>query len=310
MAIGISEIGSYVPEKFLSNDDLSKMVDTNDEWIRTRTGIQKRHIADESETTADMGYKAALNLVEQHKESLEGVDLVICSTATAEYRFPSVAAFVAERLDLGEIPAFDIGPACSGFIYLLNVAQAYVKSGMAKKVLCLTAEKMSSIVDWTDRNTCVLFGDGCSAFLVQDSPSAHEIIKSNIGGTAKLALALYTEWDGKLNMDGSTIFKQGVRVMTRELQKICEATQTDVSDLNWIVPHQANRRIIQSIGERLTFPSENIYINIERYANTSSSTIPLALSDMKSENLLKKGDLLGLIALGGGLTWGSAIIRW
>lgn len=310
MPIGITDMGIYVPKNKVTNDDLSKTLDTNDEWISTRTGIKIRYIADKDENTIDLAFSAVQALIKSSGKNLDGVDLIICSTVTNEYRFPAISALIQKKLEIPDIPTFDCNVGCAGYLYVMSIAESYVKSGAAKKVLCIVAEKLSSILDWTDRNTCVLFGDAAGAFLIEDSPDAHEIIKCTIGGDGAFSEMLSCKMGGLVSMDGAGVFKNAIRFMEREVRKVCELAQVKVSDIDLLVPHQANLRIISAVGEKLEIPLEKTMINVEKYANTSCVTISLALEDALKENRLKKGDLVGLVAMGAGFAWGAALVRW
>ncbi|MGL4394259.1 MAG: beta-ketoacyl-ACP synthase III [Brevinema sp.] len=313
MKIGITAVGTYVPEKILTNNDLSKIVDTNDEWISSRTGIKERRIVAEGESNADIAFKAAQDLFSKITINPEEIGAVICATSTSDGRFPSTAAVVQGMLGLSHVPAFDISTACGGFIYALITAESYIKSGIAKKVLCLCPERMSTIVDWTDRNTCVLFGDGAGAFLVEENSPTSTILASSFGADGTFADALKTiDLDGKqcIRMEGSIIFKQAVRIMAEQVRLVCEKAGKTIEDIDLLVPHQANERIITAVGEKLGIDPKKAYINVSRYGNTSAATIPLALADAQKEGRLKKGDLVVTTALGGGLTWGASLIQF
>lgn len=313
MALGISHIGVYTPEKILTNDDLSKFVDTNDEWISTRTGMKERHIAAENETTVDMAISAVKNLLQKSSIDIQDIDFIICSTVTHDISFPSVAALVQREFGIPNIPSFDMGPACGGFVYLLATAESFIKSGLAKKVLCICSEKMSDLINWEDRNTCVLFGDAAAAFIVEENPKTCEIIHTVIGGDGAFANLLYMENNNnkkQLGMDGTGVFKQAVRIMDEQVRKVCEQANKSLDDIDVLIPHQANARIIASVGERLKIPAEKAYINLQKYGNTSSVTIPLALVDAIDDGIIKKGSLVASPALGGGFTWGATLLQF
>lgn len=313
MAIGISHIGVYAPKKIVTNDDLAKFVDTNDEWISTRTGIKQRHIAEENETTFDMAMSAVNNMLKDSSINTKDIDLIICSTVTHTVSFPSVAALVQKELQIPGIPAFDMGPACGGFVYLLATAEAFVKSGTAKKVLCICAEKLSDIVNWEDRNTCVLFGDASAAFIVEEGGQFCEIVNTVMGGDGVYSDLLYMEKkDNKkyIAMDGMGVFKQAVRIMDEQVRAVCEKSNKSIEDIDVLIPHQANARIISSVGERLNIPAEKAYVNIHKFGNTSSVTIPLAIMDAKADGVIKKGSLVACPALGGGFTWGATLLQF
>lgn len=307
----MSGLGIYLPANIVSNDDLSKTLDTNDEWISSRTGIKTRRIASPEETTITMSWGAVQDL--QKNTSLEGVDLIICSTVTNEMRFPSVAARIQQKLGIPNIPTFDAPVGCAGLMYILSMARAYVKSGAAKKVLCIVAEKLSSIMDWTDRNTCVLFGDAAAALIVEDAPDTHEILECFIGGDGVFGDLLTCPVDpnqGLTYMDGAGVFKNAIRIMEQEIRRTCSALNMPIEKIDLLVPHQANLRIITAVGEKLGLPLEKTMINVDKYANTSCVSIPLALKDALAQGRLKKGDTLALAAIGAGFAWGAAIVRW
>lgn len=313
MSIGITNIGVYVPTKILTNDDLAQIVDTNDEWIYTRTGIKQRHIAEKSESTVDMAVKSSLDLVQKTNVNPNEIDFIICSTITHDIAFPSVAALVQKELAIPGIPAFDMNTACGGFLYLLATAEAYIKAGFAKKVLCICAEKLSDIVDWTDRNTCVLFGDAAASFIVEENATKTSIIQTVIGGDGVYGDLLKAEnVNGKqvIRMDGLGVFKQAVRIMEEQVRLVCKKAGKKIEDIDLLVPHQANARIMSAVAERLGLPVEKTYMNVASYGNTSCVTIPLALSDAEKEGVLKSGMLVACPALGGGFTWGASLIQY
>ncbi len=310
MAIGISGIGTYVPKKVLTNDDLSKIVDTNDEWITTRTGIKERHIAEKTETTVDMAVSATKDLLQKSPTNVQDIDFIVCSTVTHKSVFPSVAALVQKELGIPNIPAFDMNPACGGFVYLLAVAESYVKSGLAKKVLCIVSEKLSDIVNWEDRNTCVLFGDAASAFIIEENPTTCEIVKTIIGGDGAYGDMLCMDENQHIFMDGMGVFKNAVRIMDEQVRTVCQKAGKVLEDIDVLIPHQANARIIASVGERLKIPAEKAYINLQKFGNTSGVTIPLALVDAISDGVVKSGSLVASPALGAGFTWGATLLQF
>ncbi|MGL5722468.1 MAG: beta-ketoacyl-ACP synthase III [Brevinema sp.] len=310
MPIGFKEIGVYTPANIVTNDDLSKTLDTSDEWISSRTGIKERRIATQDETTASMAWEAVQDLMKKSGDSLQDIDLIVCATVTSEERFPSVAARVQAKLGVPDIPTFDSPVGCGGFLYVLSMAQAYVKSGAAKKVLCLVSEKLSSIMDWTDRNTCVLFGDAAAAVVIQDSPDSHELLQCTIGGDGAYGDLLRCPVGGTTTMDGAGVFKVAVRIMDREVRRSAQLAGIEVSDIDYLIPHQANLRIISSVGDKLGVSSEKTIVNLDKYANTSCVSIPLAMSEAVSDDRFQKGNVLSLVAIGAGFAWGSALVRW
>jgi 3-oxoacyl-[acyl-carrier-protein] synthase-3 len=311
LKIGISHIGIYVPEKILTNEDISKMVDTNDEWIFSRTGIKQRHIARKDETTTDMAIASVKDLIDKSSLDIQDVDFIICSTVTNDSQFPSVATLVQKEFKIPNIPTFDVGPACAGFVYVLAIAESFVKSGLAKKVLCICSEKFSDLVDWSDRNTCILFGDASAAFIVEENPKTCTILNTIIGGDGTYNESLQTikQENGEhfVKMEGTTVFKSAVRIMDDQVRKVCEKSNKSLEDVDLLIPHQANARIMTSVAERLGIKA---YMNVQDYGNTSSATIPLALSDAIKEGVITKGDLVVSPALGGGFTWGATLLQF
>ena len=310
MPIGFKEIGVYTPANIVSNDDLSKTLDTSDEWISSRTGIKNRRIASPEENTVSMAWEAVQDLIKKSGDNLKDVDLIVCATVTNEERFPSVAARIQAKLEIPDIPTFDSPVGCGGFLYVLSMARAYLKSGQAKKVLCLVSEKLSSVMDWTDRNTCVLFGDAAAAVVLQDSSDCHELVECTIGGDGAYGDLLTCPVGGTTSMDGAGVFKVAVRVMEREVRRTAELAGITVEDIDYLVPHQANLRIISSVGEKLGVPLEKTIVNLDKYANTSCVSIPLAMVDAISEKRFQKGNKIAFVAIGAGFAWGSALVRW
>ncbi|MEN9782534.1 MAG: hypothetical protein RL208_687 [Pseudomonadota bacterium] len=306
--------GSFLPQKVLTNDDLSKIVDTNDEWILQRTGIKKRHIASENELSSDMGFIAAKNAIEKAKIDVNEIDLIICATSTPDNRgFPSTAALIQKKLGVTKfIPAFDINAACSGFSYAISIADGMMKSGEFKYSLVIGVDKLSSIVDWSDRSTCVLFGDGAGAFLLKNNPNGGKgssgILGSTIHCDASLADILHTN-TGVINMNGREVFKNAVNQLSNTIKNILEKNNVGVGQIKAIIPHQANYRILQSISEKLAIPYEKFVVTVEQHANTSAASIPLAF-DTKGIEMLQKGDLFLLCGVGAGFTWGCNLVRF
>jgi 3-oxoacyl-[acyl-carrier-protein] synthase-3 len=315
--------GCYLPEQVLSNHDLEKMVETSDEWIVTRTGMKERRIAQTDEFTSDMGYEAAIRAIEAAKISVEEIDLILVATLTPDYVFPSTACLLQARLKAVNAAAIDVQAACTGYVYALSQAKAYVDSGMCKNVLIVAAEKLSSIVNYKDRNTCVLFGDGASACIVSGRGSGlivqdvclgadgelAELIILPAGGCRKPASA-QTVSDGLhyLQMDGKETYKHAVRRMEMASKQCLDRVGLAESEISWIVPHQANVRIIEGIAKRFGVPMERIYLTVQKYGNTSSSSIGIALDELLRKKGVKKGENLLLVAFGAGLTWGASIL--
>lgn len=317
-------IGAYAPSKILTNFDLEKMVDTSDEWITKRTGIRTRHIA-ENEITSDLGTKAAKLAIERSGLNSHDIDALICATVTPDYFcMPSTACKIASNLGLIGITAFDISAACSGFIYLLELAKSLVDSGMKKNVLIIGAEKFSSIVDWSDRSTCVLFGDGAGAGIVSSREQHHiiDVHTASDGNKGDLLMTpgFATKYPAnsenlgeKLNcvkMSGHEVFKIAVNTLTKDVVEILEKNSVNSKDIDLFIPHQANLRIIEAVKQRLNFSDEQCVLTIQKYGNTSSASIPMAMNEAYEASRLKNGDLLLLDAFGGGFTWGSALLEF
>ncbi len=320
----ITGVAGYVPEDVLTNADLEKIVDTNDEWIRSRTGIEKRHILKgEGLGTSDMAVKAIEKLFQKTGTNPEEIDLIICGTVTSDYNFPSTANVISDKVGAKNAWSFDLNAACSGFIYSLTTGAQFIETGKYKKVLVVGADKMSSIVDYTDRTTCVIFGDGAGVVLLEPSEDGNgiqdSILKSDGAGRKHLiqraggsVLPLTKEnIEDRLQyvyQEGQPVFKAAVTNMADVSAEIMEKNGLTGDDVNWLVPHQANLRIIDATARRMGLTSEKVMINIQRYGNTTAGTIPLCLSDWEPQ--LKKGDNIILSAFGGGFTWGAVYLKW
>jgi 3-oxoacyl-[acyl-carrier-protein] synthase-3 len=311
-------IGAYVPEKILTNEDLERIVDTSDEWITKRTGIKTRHIV-ENEVTSDLAYKAAFEAIENSSMQKEDIDMIIVATITPDYfTMPSTAAVVANKLGLVR-PAVDISAACTGFIYALAHAKAFVESGMYKNVLIIGAETLSRIVNWQDRTTCVLFGDGAGAAIISATDNKEEaIIDIDINANGEYQDYLITPGRGVkygcdtdriwLEMKGNETFKVAVKTLSQSVRDILSRNNMTSDDIDWFIPHQANYRIIDAVARAIKMPSEKSVLTVHKYGNTSSASIPMAIYEMYKEGKLKKGDIMLLDAFGGGFTWGSALV--
>jgi len=321
----LRSIGAYAPKNILTNDDLTKMVDTSDEWITKRTGIKERHIADKDEFTSDMGVSAAKLAIERSGIAKEDIDMVVCATISPDYfNMPSTATMIAKKLELNSVTAFDISAACTGFVYILSIAKAFIESGMKKNVLIIGAEKLSAITDYTDRGTCILFGDGAGAAVISATDNKEEaiidvhtaadgtyadLLMTPNGGTGSPHDALESEATGVyMQMKGNETFKVAVRTLTKDVKDILEANNIKTEQIDHFVPHQANFRIIKAVGDALKMTSEQVVVTVAKYGNTSGASIPMAINDIYEEGKLKKGQLLLLDAFGGGLTWGSALV--
>lgn len=309
--------GSYLPSKIVTNDDLAKTVETSDEWIVERTGIKKRHIAADGELTSDMAYKAALDALGS-KIKVEEIDLIILATTTPDLTFPASATCLQAKLGAKNAFAFDVQAVCSGFVYALNIADNFIKAGQVKTALVVGSETLSRIVDWKDRNTCVLFGDGAGAVILQASKEKnHGIIAANLHSDGALNDILKTsggpsfnQQSGVIHMAGKEVFKHAVDKMAKSVIEALEQAGLKTSDINLLVPHQANLRILNSVAQKLNLKDEQVIVTVADHANTSAASIPLALDYANKNNRIKKGDIIVLEALGGGLTWGSIILRW
>jgi 3-oxoacyl-[acyl-carrier-protein] synthase III len=317
MACKILGCGSYLPERIVSNADLEQLIDTSDEWIRSRTGIHQRHIAADDEFASHLAFKAAADAISDAGIEASEIDLIIVCTTTPDNSFPATATKLQSYLKLGSIPSFDLQAVCSGFIYGLHLADSLIKSKQYKTILLVCSEKMSSLLDWTDRSTCVLFGDGAGAVILQDDDSDSEIIDSKIYSDGSHFDLLYTDGGvssnkrtGVIKMQGPALFKNAVEKMAGSVVKILEENNLSMDDISYMIPHQANIRIIDAIVERLKADHSKIIKTISKHANCSAASIPLALAELKSSGNLKRGDILLFTAFGAGLTWGSAIVRW
>ncbi len=312
----VSGIATYLPEKVLTNDDLSKMVDTSNEWIVTRTGIEQRHIASDDEYTYDLAYKSAIKSLEQENLSAKSVDCIIVATTTPADKCPSTATKVQSMLGATNAFAFDIQAACSGFVYGLSIADSFIKTGKARNILLIGSETMSKVTDWSDRSTCVLFGDGAGSCIVSSTTNdEHKIIDTKLYSDGErydqivIHNSLKNGGMGHMTMKGAEVFKSAIRCMSDSMLDILRNNSMSIDDVNWIVPHQANARIIKSLCELNGYPLDKTIISLQKHANTSSATIPLAIDYGMQNGKIKKGDMLLITAMGAGLTWGSALVR-
>jgi len=318
-------IGAYVPSKVLSNADLEKMVDTSDEWILKRTGISERRIADRDEYTSDMATKASEIAIERAGLETSDIDLVVCATVTPDYfNMPATACIISHKLGIKNVQAFDISAACSGFVYALSVAKAFIESGMKKHVLIIGAEKFSSIVDYTDRTTCILFGDGAGAAVISATEDKSEaFIDVHASADGSYSDFLVTPAPGCVNpvsqqvieqglnfvqMKGNETFKLAVKTLTKDVKDILAKNEIKSADIPHFIPHQANYRIIKAVGDSLKMSKEQVVVTVGKYGNTSAASIPMAINDIYESGRLKKGELMLLDTFGGGLTWASALM--
>jgi len=321
----ITGVGSYVPAKILTNADLEKMVDTSDEWITTRTGIKSRRQAARDEFTSDMAAHAAQRAMKKAGVTADQIDLIIVATITPDMPFPATACIVQQKIGARRAAAFDLEAACSGFIYGLEVGQQFIMSRTYDTVLVIGAEKLSSIVDWKDRNTCVLFGDGAGAAILQSRPNSHGLLTAVMGADGSKGSLLHMPGGGSrcpasadsvaaklhyLRMDGRETFKNAVQAMYHAAQEALRRCELDISKIKCVIPHQANRRIIDAVGKRLGATPEQLFINLDRYGNTSAASVAIALDEAVSSGKIQRGDLILMMVFGAGLTWGAAVIEW
>lgn len=317
----ITGTGGYLPEKVLTNFDLEKMVETTDEWIFSRTGIKERHIAAENENTVDLAEQAARRAIDMAGIKVEDIDLIVVATTTPDQVFPSTACLLQARLDIHGCAAFDVQAVCTGFVYALGVADKFIKSGSHKTALVVGAETMSRIIDWSDRNTCVLFGDGAGAVILQaDNETGVLSTHLHADGQYKELLEVRSgvsnqyekvkQGEAFVEMRGNEVFKVAVNTLGRIVDETLEANGLQKSDIDWLVPHQANIRIIAGTAKKLSMSMDNVVVTVDRHGNTSGASVPLALDEAVRDGRIKRGDTLLLEAFGGGFTWGSALIKF
>lgn len=324
-SVGIVGTGSYLPEKVLTNADLEKIVDTNDEWIVSRTGIRERHIADPETPVSELCYQAALRALEDAKVAPEDVELIIVASVTPDYVFPATAGLLADRLGTKNAAAFDLQAACTGFLYGISTAAQFIATGMYKTALVIGGETLSKIVNWEDRGTCILFGDGAGAAVLQPVEEGYGILGLDLGTDGSGGKLLAMPGGGSmhpatietvekklhtLHMAGNEVFKFAVRVMGETALKALEKAGMKKEDVDWLVPHQANMRIIDSAVKRLGIDPEKVIINLDRYGNMSAASIPVALDEIARSGKLKYGDVIVMVGFGAGLTWGAAVLKW
>jgi 3-oxoacyl-[acyl-carrier-protein] synthase-3 len=325
ISVGISGIGSAVPDKVITNDDLSKMVETSDEWIRTRTGIKERRVVEEDVATSDLCTEAALKALKDGNVAPKDIDLIIVATVTPDMAFPSTACIVQKNIGADNAAAFDMSVGCSGFLYGLATGSNFIKTGSYEKVLVIGAEVLSKIIDWKDRSTCVLFGDGAGACVLERCQGGKGILSYDLGadganghfltqpaGGSRMPASIETV-EKRLHyvhMDGREVFKFAVRAMETASLKALRKADMKLEDIDYLIPHQANERIINSAAKRLKVPKDRVYINLDRYGNMSSASIPTALDEAYQKGLIKNNDVILLVAFGAGLTWASVILKW
>ncbi len=318
----VKSVGGYLPEKKLTNTDLSHMVDTSDEWITERTGIKARHIAAEGEFTSDLALNAAKEALERAEMSAQEIDLIILATSTPDQTFPATAVTIQAALGINHGAAFDVQAVCSGFVFALTTADQYIKTGQAKNVLVIGAETFSRILDWEDRGTCVLFGDGAGAVVVASEPATeankgHGIITSCLRSDGRHREKLYvdggpssTRTTGVVRMNGPEVFRHAVTNISGVIKETLEKANLTIDDVDWFVPHQANKRILLGTAKKIGLPIEKVIMTVAEHGNTSAASIPLALNHGFVEGKVKSGDLVLLEAMGGGFTWGAVLLRW
>ncbi len=320
----ISAVGKYLPEKILTNNDLEKLVDTSDEWIKSRTGIERRHIVSKGQASVDMSVKAINNLKRNFNLDCNEIDLIIVATTTPDRIIPSTASQIQKTISATNAAALDISVACSGFVYGMSISSAFIESNKYKKILLVGVDTMSSILNFNDRNTCVLFGDGAGVVLIEPG-SENGIIDNILKSDGNGGENLYMDGGGSLNpathntindglhfvrQDGKSVFKKAVNCMVDICSEIMSKNDLNISDIDMLIPHQANKRIIDLVGKQLNIDKEKVFINIDKYANTTAATIPICIDEIYSQNLLRKGDDVIITAFGAGYSWGSTYLKW
>jgi 3-oxoacyl-[acyl-carrier-protein] synthase-3 len=315
-------VGGYLPARIVTNDELSKTLETSDEWIVQRVGIRQRHIAAEGEVTSDLATAAARRALENAGLTVDDIDLIVVATTTPDKTYPATAAFVQDKLGMRHGAAFDLQAVCSGFVYATATADSMLKNGLARRALVIGAETNSRILDWNDRSTCVLFGDGAGAAVLELATPEHGepergILASSLRSDGQHWSKLYvdggpssTQTVGHVRMEGKEVFKHAVGKITDVVEAVLAKTGYTVADLDWFVPHQANRRIIDGAGLKLGIPAEKVIVTVDRHANTSAASVPLALATGVEDGRIKRGDLVLLEAMGAGFTWGATLVRW
>ncbi len=314
--------GAYLPERILTNEEMAKRIDTTDEWIVARTGIRQRHIAADNELTSDLALAASQNALSNAGMTAQDLDLIVMATATPDETFPATATKVQAALGMTRGAAFDVQAVCSGFVYAVSVADNFIKAGQAENVLVIGAETFSRILDWEDRTTCVLFGDGAGSIILSkgDGQGTNEdrgVLTNHLHSDGRKHDMLYvdggpssTQTAGFLRMQGREVFRHAVVNIAEVIDEALTATGLQISDIDWFIPHQANKRILDGTAKKIGLPADRLVVTVDKHANTSAASVPLALCDLNDQGKLKKGDLVLLEAMGGGFTWASSLIRW
>jgi len=314
--------GAYLPKNVVSNDELAKTVDTNDSWIVERTGIRQRHIAAEGEFTSDLAVAASKQALERANIKADELDLILVATTTPDHTFPATATAVQHKLGADQATAFDLQAVCAGFVYALTVADNFIKAGQAKRALVIGAETFSRLLDWTDRSTCVLFGDGAGAVILQAEQSKGTVgdrglLATHLGSDGRHYESLYvdggpssTGTTGHVRMNGREVFRHAVTALVGASEKVLADAGFDTGDIDWLIPHQANARILQAVAQRLNLPAERVIVTVGHHANTSAASIPLALAEADAAGHLERDQLLVMNAMGGGFSWGASLVRW
>ena len=325
ISAGIIGVGMYAPEKVLTNAELAGMLNVTEEWIETMSGIRERHIAAPSQAASDLGAVAAQRALAQAGVSSDEVDLIIVSTSTPDMQFPSTACIIQERLGIKNVPAFDLTAVCSGFVYALTVGAQFIANEFYRTVLVIGTEAVSRVINWSDKDTCMLIGDGAGAVVLRQVPSGHGVLSAKLGADGSGASFMMVPAGGsrkpttaeviekkmnKIQMNGQEVFKFAMKKLPEVTEQALELANLHTEDLKLIIPHQANRRIIEAAARRMELPMEKFMVNVERYGNTSSATIPIALYEALETGRIESGDLIALTGFGGGLAWGSLIMRW
>ncbi|MGF1475415.1 MAG: beta-ketoacyl-ACP synthase III [Geminicoccaceae bacterium] len=315
----IRGVGSYLPERIVTNDELAAWVDTSDAWIQERTGIKQRHIAASSELTSDLAAAAARAALDDADLTTDAIDLIVVATATPDNTFPATATAVQRKLAMGRAIAFDLQAVCAGFVYALATADSMLRAGVARRALVIGAETFSRILDWKDRGTCVLFGDGAGAIVLEagDADATRGVLTTSLAADGKHYEQLYVDGGpsrgngvGHLRMNGREVFRHAVAMLSDSVVEALDPLGLEVDAIDLLIPHQANKRIIDAVGKRLNLANDKVMVTVDRHANTSAASIPLALDEAKRRDLITDGKLIVVNAMGGGFTWGAAAIRW